>query len=136
MKIQGSHIKDFFNIYKDPKIRERIQELRVIDQKVRQHEMAHKIVGGQYAGAVHFEYVRGPDGRLYAVAGEVEIDTSEAPTPEETIKKMEQVKRAALAPPNPSSQDRRVAAIAEAKRRKAELELMQNSDSKNIDISV
>ncbi len=136
MKIQGLHIKDFFNIYKDPKIRERIQELRIIDQKVRQHEMAHKIVGGQYAGAVHFEYVRGPDGRLYAVAGEVEIDTSEAPTPEETIKKMEQVKRAALAPPNPSSQDRRVAAIAEAKRRKAELELMQNSDSKNIDISV
>ncbi len=136
MKIQGSHIKDFFNIYKDPKIRERIQELRIIDQKVRQHEMAHKIVGGQYAGAVHFEYVRGPDGRLYAVAGEVEIDTSEAPTPEETIKKMEQVKRAALAPPNPSSQDRRVAAIAEAKRRKAELELMQNGNSKNIDISV
>jgi hypothetical protein len=73
-----------------------IQHLRIIEQKVKAHEMAHKAVGGSYAGQVHYSYTVGPDGRLYITGGEVPIDTSEEKTPEETIKKMQVVRAAAL----------------------------------------
>ena len=59
-----------------------------------------------------FERVRGPDGRLYAVGGEVSIDASAANTPEATLAKAEIIRRAALAPADPSAQDRAVAAQA------------------------
>jgi hypothetical protein len=76
------------------------------------HEQAHASLGGQYASSPQYEYERGPDGRRYAVGGEVSIDISEASTPEETIRKAQQVKAAALAPAEPSAQDLRVATEA------------------------
>ena len=79
-----------------------VRRLRAIDRKVRAHELAHMSVGGQYAGAPHYTYVRGPDGQLYAVAGEVPIDVSPEKDPEATVKKMQQVIAAALAPADPS----------------------------------
>ncbi len=91
---------------------EQLQELEQRDQEVRAHEQAHKAVAGQHAGPIRYEFVQGPDGRRYAVAGEVPIDLTPAPTPEETIAKMEQVRRAALAPAEPSDSDRRIAAEA------------------------
>ncbi|MCH8553105.1 MAG: hypothetical protein LAT62_14300 [Natronospirillum sp.] len=91
---------------------EELQQLETRDREVRAHEQAHKAVAGQYAGSIRYEFVQGPDGRRYAVAGEVPIDLSPAPTPEETINKMEQVRRAALAPSDPSDADRRIAAEA------------------------
>ncbi|NPA15025.1 MAG: protein-glutamate O-methyltransferase [Deferribacteres bacterium] len=133
MNVRDALGKRLFDFYRNPQVNRQIQELKSVDQKVRQHEMAHKVAGGQYAGAVHFEYIKGPDGKLYAVAGEVDIDVSDAPTPEETIRKMEQVKRAALAPLNPSSQDKKVAAIAEAKKQRAEQELQQQEGRKRGD---
>jgi hypothetical protein len=103
--------------------KKKVQELQKRDREVRAHEQAHKAAGGAHAGNPTYKTVRGPDGRSYAVSGEVKIDTSAVPNnPEATIRKMEQVKRAALAPANPSSQDRRVAAEAEAKIQKARQE--------------
>ena len=68
----------------------------------------------------------GPDGKQYAVAGHVSIDTgSVSGNPEATIRKMATVKRAALAPMEPSSTDRAVAAAAEQAKAEAELELRQ-----------
>ncbi len=89
-----------------------VSRLRAIDQRVRAHELAHMSVGGQYAGAPHYTYVKGPDGQLYAVAGEVPIDVSPEKDPEATVKKMQQVIAAALAPADPSPQDYKVAALA------------------------
>ena len=112
------------NIRKDlQRIQQIIAKLQMIDQKVRAHEMAHLAVGGPYAGGVSYSYVQGPDGRLYAVAGEVPIDLSDAPTPEETVVKMRTVIAAALAPADPSPQDLKVAAIASQKLMKALMEL-------------
>lgn len=91
-----------------------IERLAKRDREVRQHEQAHQAVGGQYTGAVTYQFVQGPDGRRYAVAGEVSVDLSPAEDPQETIQKMEQIKRAALAPSDPSSADRRIAAEATA----------------------
>ena len=89
-----------------------LTELKQRDAEVRAHEQAHASLGGQYASSPQYEFERGPDGRQYAVGGEVSIDISEASTPEETIRKAQQVKAAALAPAEPSPQDLRVATEA------------------------
>lgn len=90
-----------------------IRELQTRDREVRQHEAQHKGVGGQYAGAISYTYQSGPNGQQYAVGGEVDISVSEVPgNPQATIEKMQTVRAAALAPAEPSSQDRAVAAAA------------------------
>jgi hypothetical protein len=118
--------------------RRKVEQLKQRDREVKEHERAHASVGGGIAGQPTFKFTTGPDGKQYAVAGEVQIDTSAVRgNPQATIRKLEQVKRAALAPSNPSSQDRRVAARAEAsitaaRQELAELkreELEQNGDS-------
>ena len=91
---------------------QQLTELKQRDTEVRAHEQAHASLGGQYASSPQYEYERGPDGRRYAVEGEVSIDISKATTPEETIRKAQQIKAAALAPAEPSAQDLRVATEA------------------------
>lgn len=98
----------------NPEVQRQIQQLRATDQKVRQHEQAHVSAGGPHAGAPSYQFTRGPDNKNYAVAGEVPIDASPERDPAATIRKMETVKRAALAPPDPSPQDLRVAQQADA----------------------
>ena len=89
-----------------------VTELKMRDAEVRAHEAAHKAVGGSYASSASYTYQTGPDGNQYAVGGEVGIDTSKGSTPEETIAKARQIRAAALAPAQPSSQDIKVAAAA------------------------
>ncbi|MBI1393522.1 MAG: hypothetical protein GC152_12340 [Alphaproteobacteria bacterium] len=101
-----------------------VAQLKARDREVRAHEQAHKAVGGRYAGAISYEYDRGPDGKAYAVAGEVPIDASPvADNPKATIAKMEIVIAAALAPVEPSAQDRAVARQAQSTKIEAETEL-------------
>lgn len=103
-----------------------VEQLKQIDAEVRRHEMAHVAAGGQYiSSGANFSYKKGPDGKNYAVAGEVSIDVSPIPgDPEATIQKMRKVRSAALAPANPSAQDRKVASNASAQTSKAMAELM------------
>jgi len=90
-----------------------VNELRNRDREVRAHEQAHVSAGGAYIrGAVSYTYRRGPDNKSYAVGGEVGIDTSPEDDAGATITKMQAVRAAALAPSDPSAQDRAVAAAA------------------------
>ena len=91
-----------------------VDQLRARDREVRAHEQAHKAAAGSYAqGAPTFKYETGPDGKRYAVGGEVKIDASPVPgDPRKTILKAQTIQRAANAPSNPSAQDRQVAAQA------------------------
>lgn len=92
---------------------EEVRELEKRDREVRAHENAHAAAAGSFAaGGPSFETVRGPDGKQYAVAGEVPIDVSEAASPEATLRKAQAIQRAALAPADPSSADRAIAAKA------------------------
>jgi hypothetical protein len=101
-----------------------VEELRQKDRQVRAHELAHKSTGGRYTGQIRYEYERGPDGKSYVVGGEVPIDVSPVPgDPAETIRKMDQVRRAALAPADPSGADRQVATLAARQAQQARLEL-------------
>jgi hypothetical protein len=114
--------------------RQEQQDLKVIrqlsqrDKEVRAHEQAHSAVGGQYAGAAQYRYQRGPDGVNYAVAGEVPIDVGPINgDPRATLAKMQIVQRAALAPAEPSAQDRRVAALAAQQANQARVEIVSET---------
>ncbi len=103
---------------------EQVRELKKRDAEVKAHEQAHAAVGGSYASAPTYEYTTGPDNKQYAIGGEVQIDSAAVPNnPEATIRKMDIVIRAALAPAEPSSQDKQVAAQAAQTRAQAQAEL-------------
>ena len=107
-----------------PSEKSKLSRLQSIDQKVRAHEAAHIAAGGSVIkSGANFTYEKGPDNKLYAVAGEVAIDTSEEDTPQRTIPKMELVRTAALAPADPSATDYQVASTATMIELKARLEL-------------
>lgn len=100
-----------------------VEDMKDRDAEVRTHENAHKSAGGQYAAAPSYTYETGPDGKRYITDGEVSIDIGEESDPQDTITKMQVVKRAALAPAQPSAQDRQVYAEASQKEAQARQEL-------------
>ncbi|MEM8710637.1 MAG: putative metalloprotease CJM1_0395 family protein [Planctomycetota bacterium] len=90
-----------------------VRDLQARDREVRAHEEAHKAAAGDLAlGGPTYEYQRAPDGQEYAVGGEVQIALKPGNTPEETVRNAQRARRAALAPAEPSGQDRKVAAEA------------------------
>ena len=94
--------------------RKAVEDLKKRDREVRAHEAAHMAAAGGYAlGGPSYDYQVGPDGKQYAVGGEVKIDTSPIPdNPEATIAKAQTIRAAALAPSDPSGADRSVASAA------------------------
>lgn len=129
-----------FSYLDDPALKQMVNELRARDSEVRAHEAAHIAAGGGIVkGGASFTYQKAPDGRLYAIGGEVPIDTSKAETPEATIRKMQQVRSAAMAPANPSATDYKVAANAmmtemQARQEPAAEEMDQNNARNGLDI--
>jgi hypothetical protein len=106
--------------------KQQVEELKRIDREVRAHERAHQAAGGGLVrGGASLSYTTGPDGKQYAVAGEVKIEMSPESEPAATIRKMQQVKRAALAPSDPSAQDRSVAQRASQIEAEARRELQK-----------
>ena len=109
-----------------------VRELSQRDNEVRAHEQAHKSAAGSHGGSISLTYKQGPDGKRYAVEGEVPVDLSAVKgDPEATVAKMEQIHRAALAPAQPSSADRRVAARAAQKASKARQEIIKGANEEN-----
>jgi len=96
-----------------PEEQQTVLQLKQRDIEVKAHEAAHLANAGQYAaGGPSYTYQTGPDGSRYAIGGEVPIDVGKEKTPEQTLQKMRIVRRAAMAPANPSSADRNIAAAA------------------------
>ena len=96
-----------------PAQQQTVARLREIDRAVHAHEAAHIAVGGDLIrGGAEYSYAVGPDKKRYAVSGEVSIDVSPGRTPQQTIPKAEHIRATALAPADPSAQDRSVAAAA------------------------
>lgn len=103
-----------------------LKQLEQTDREVRQHELAHQIAGGPYTGGASFQYEMGPDGKRYAVAGEVSVDYGPVTgDPQATIEKMKTVIAAALAPADPSPADHQIATRARQNLLLAQLELGQ-----------
>jgi len=104
--------------------KEKVKELKARDTEVKTHEQAHVNAGASNA---QYEYEVGPDGARYAVGGNAQIDTAKAENPQATLSKAQKIKRAALAPANPSGQDRKVAAKAETMETEARNEIREES---------
>jgi hypothetical protein len=95
-----------------PEDKQVVSRLVARDSAVRAHEAAHQAAARGLGGAASFSYETGPDGRRYAVGGEVPVSIRPGRTPRETIANAQVVRSAALAPADPSSQDMAVAAQA------------------------
>ncbi len=116
----------------DRETAQKVARLKEIDQRVRAHEAAHMAAAaGLIVQGAHYQTVRGPDGKSYAVGGDVRIDVSPGQTPEETLRKAEQIRAAALAPADPSPQDLKVAAQAAQMAMAARMELARQSERAN-----
>ncbi|MCA9549796.1 MAG: hypothetical protein KC933_07165 [Myxococcales bacterium] len=110
-----------------------LEALKDRDREVRSHEAAHQAAAGGLAGGARYTYESGPDGQRYAVEGEVSVDTSPESDPSRTIAKMERVAAAALAPAQPSSQDRAVASAAHREIAKARAEVREAEASERVE---
>ncbi len=111
-----------------------VRELQIRDREVRAHEQAHASVLGPYKkGGPKYQFERGPDGRQYAVGGSVPVDLSPEKTPEETRRKAQTIRRAALAPKDPSGADFQVAAKAAQMEAAARAEISKERTSDKTD---
>jgi len=124
---QSSQKPNFTALELEPAEQRVLEQLKARDREVRAHEQAHLSTAGNLAtGGASFTYQKGPDGQRYAIGGEVGITSAKVPgDPEATIKRAQQIRRAALAPASPSAQDRSVAARATTTEQKAQAELAQ-----------
>lgn len=87
-----------------------VAELTQIDAAVRSHERQHFFTaGGLAAGVPEYQYAIGPDGRLYAVGGHVDVATTPTTDPTKAARDGAALARAATAPADSSAQDVSVA---------------------------
>jgi len=103
-----------------------VKKKREFDKALTEHEEAHHEVAADLArSGPLYETEIGPDGETYRKSGKVMIDTGTEEDDDKTVKKMKQVRAAALAPDGNqlaplSEQDKKVAAQATEKERKAQ----------------
>ena len=106
--------------------KEQVIKLQQRDAHVRAHEVAHLAAGGSVvSGGASYTYQKGPDGKMYAIGGEVPIHITKGSNPKETLAIARQLRAAALAPSDPSPQDLRVAASASMMEARAIQEINQ-----------
>ena len=102
-----------------------LRELEARDIAVRAHEMAHMAAGAGLTSGASFTFQRGPNGRQYAIGGEVQIDMSSGSTPEDTLNRAKRILSAASAPTDPSAADAAVAMQAAQMLQAAQVEIAQ-----------
>jgi len=117
---------------------QKVQQLKNRDLEVKAHEQAHLSAAGSIAvGGARFTFTTGPNGVRYATGGEVSIDTSPIKgDPAATLKKADAIRRAALAPARPSSQDQRVASNANSMSEKARVDLIKLNQEQDKELKV
>lgn len=106
-----------------------VTDLQSRDAEVRAHEAAHQS-GGASTGGASYTYQKGPDGKMYAIGGEVSISFQTGSTPQETIANAQAVITSALAPADPSAQDMAVASSAMVMMMRAQQQITQEAQEK------
>ena len=111
-----------------PEQQQVVAKLKARDREVKAHEQAHiAAAAGINASAPTYDYQVGPDGKQYAIGGEVSISFTESKDPESNIANAEAMKAAALAPADPSGQDLSVARSADEIIAKAKQDLAEQN---------
>lgn len=87
-----------------------LDALQHADAGVRVHEGLHfRAAGGVAQGIAELDFIEGPDGRYYAVAGNVDVQTSTTADPEKAKREAAAFAAAATAPGDASAQDNHAA---------------------------
>jgi hypothetical protein len=109
-----------------------LKDLKNRDAEVRSHEASHAAAAGPYlVRGPQYQYTIGPDGRVYATGGNVQIDMSAVRNnPSATIQKAQQLRSAATAVSEPSSADLAAASLASYMENEA---ISQLSERKPVD---
>ena len=96
-----------------------LERLKQLDRDVRAHESAHAAASGvQTIGSPRFRYTEGPDGKMYAVGGEVTVAVQSSGRPDDAMRAAQALRASALSSDNPSAAD--LGAAAEAGRMEME----------------
>ena len=83
-----------------------LRELQQADATVRSHEGLHfRAAGGVASGIPQYQYTVGPDGRLYATGGNVEVRSTPTADRDKALEQAANISRAATAPGDASVQD-------------------------------
>lgn len=114
-----------------------VEKLKERDKEVKTHEQAHlSSAGGLNASAPTYTYQTGPDGKQYAIGGEVSISFTPTGDPQKDLQAAEAMKNSALAPADPSSQDRSVAQAADKMIAQAQQEILQAKQEQSSNITI
>ncbi|MFA6197213.1 MAG: putative metalloprotease CJM1_0395 family protein [Sulfurimonas sp.] len=108
------------------------KELQSRDTEVKAHEAAHQAAGGGMTGAASYSYQQGPDGKMYAIGGEVSISMKSGSSPEETARNARQIMASAMAAGSPSPQDYAVASSARIMEMKAEQQIAKKAQEETL----
>lgn len=118
-----------------PEVKAQIRDLQMAEKEVLAHEQAHKAAGAGVTGGISYSYTTGPDMKQYITGGEVSVGAPSGETPEETIQLLNQVRKAALAPAEPSPQDLRVAATATAQIQQTQTQMAVEEDDLDFEMA-
>ena len=126
-------INSFSNSFSTP-LRERQKQKDDLIQKnynhIYVHELAHKMAGGSFAGAISIE--RNADGIPVSGHVPIKMPVLDKKNPQKTIDHADTVIRAAMAPGDPSSQDYKVAAEAASIKSQAQTLKSKNGSRLNV----
>lgn len=99
--------------------RQQLKQLQDADRAVKTEERHHAAIAGAYGGAPQYQYMQGPDGKYYAVAGKVEVGAPANASDEESVRAHKAIAAAATSVASPSSADYSAAAQASRQASKA-----------------
>lgn len=88
-----------------------LEKFKSKDQDVRSHEQIHATIG-HTTTPISYTYQEGPDGKMYAVGGNVRLDTSIPQDPKAASYKLDQIKKAAAGPMDSSGADSMIVSAA------------------------
>ena len=129
----GVLINSFSNSFSTP-LRERQKQKDDLIQKnynhIYAHELAHKMAGGSFAGAISIE--RNADDIPVSGHVPIKMPVLDKKNPQKTIDHADTVIRAAMAPGDPSSQDYKVAAEAASIKSQAQALKSKNGNKLNV----
>ena len=94
-KAQNHDQKDFQRV---------LDKFKKTDADIKSHEQIHASIG-QTTSPISYNYQEGPDGKMYAIGGQVRLDTSIPSDPKAAAFKLDMIEKAAAGPMNSSGAD-------------------------------
>ncbi len=104
-----------------------LEKFKKADAQIRSHEQVHATIG-QTTAPISYNYQKGPDGKMYAVGGNVRFDTSIPDDPKAAAFKLDQLSRAATGVSDPSEADTMIANQSNLNKILLQFESERNAD--------